>query len=199
MIEIASKRDTSEVLAAAGTKWNFLKFQPGLVGGHCIGVDPYYLAQKAQEMGYHPEIILSGRRVNDSMPLHVANEVIKMMIKREIEIKKSDVLILGFTFKENCPDIRNTKVVGIVKELAQFSESVTVWDPWVDSKEAKMEYDLDIVNEYKAIENRKFDILILAVGHNQFINLDFKKLRKQNSIIYDLKSVLPKSSVDARL
>lgn len=191
--------DTSEVLAAAGTKWNFLKFQPGLVGGHCIGVDPYYLAQKAQEMGYHPEIILSGRRVNDSMPLHVANEVIKMMIKREIEIKKSDVLILGFTFKENCPDIRNTKVVGIVKELAQFSESVTVWDPWVDSKEAKMEYDLDIVNEYKAIENRKFDILILAVGHNQFINLDFKKLRKQNSIIYDLKSVLPKSSVDARL
>jgi UDP-N-acetyl-D-galactosamine dehydrogenase len=190
--------DTKEVLEAAGTKWNFLKFQPGLVGGHCIGVDPYYLAQKAQEVGYHSEIILAGRRLNDGMGAYVAKEVISLMIKRDIKIKNSNVLLLGITFKENCPDIRNTKATDIYHELAGFGVNVTICDPWANKNEVKHEYGIEILNNMEETST-KFDAIILAVSHNEFKLLDLDNFKNINSIIYDVKGVLPKDKVDARL
>lgn len=188
--------DTQEVLDAAGTKWNFLKFKPGLVGGHCIGVDPYYLAQKAQEVGYHPEIILAGRRLNDSMGKHIATEVVKLMMRKDLKVIDSKVLILGCTFKENCPDIRNTRVIDIYKELCNFDINVDIYDPWANGEEVKQEYGITLntnmpVNSYSAI--------ILAVAHNEFIKLDVRNLLVLNGVIYDVKGILPKKTVDARL
>ena len=188
--------DTNDVLNAAGTKWNFLPFKPGLVGGHCIGVDPYYLAQKAQEIGYNPEIILAGRRLNDGMGDYVASEVIKCMIKKDINIKGSNILILGITFKENCPDIRNTKVIDLIKSLKSYGVSVSVFDPWANESEVLNEYGL---LSSKHLPENKFDALVLAVAHSQFINLDFTNLTKENSVIYDVKNVLPASIVDRKL
>lgn len=189
--------DTTEVLEAASTKWNFLPFKPGLVGGHCIGVDPYYLAQKAMEIGYHSEIILAGRRLNDSMPAYIASEVIKLMIKKDIIINHSSILILGITFKENCPDVRNTKVVNIVKCLKEYDLNISICDPLASPKEVKHEYGLDIFNELPSSE--KFDTIILAVPHQEFKNLDIKKYCKENSVIYDCKSYLDRNLVDSRL
>jgi UDP-N-acetyl-D-glucosamine/UDP-N-acetyl-D-galactosamine dehydrogenase len=188
---------TNDVLEAAGTKWNFLKFKPGLVGGHCIGVDPYYLAQKAQEVGYHPEIILAGRRLNDSMGAYVATETIKLMIKKDIKVKNANVLVLGFTFKENCPDVRNTKVVDIIKELQTFNINVTIIDPWADPSEVMHEYGL---TTHKNISNNTmYDAVILAVAHNQFKDLNIRDITKDVSVIYDLKALLPKNQSDASL
>lgn len=189
--------DTDEVLQAAGTKWNFLKFKPGLVGGHCIGVDPYYLAQKAQEVGYHPEIILAGRRLNDGMGEYIAHEVVKLMVIKDIPVKNADILVLGITFKENCPDIRNTKVVDILNTLKEYQTKITVYDPWVEPKEVKDEYGWEAVNTLPA--SRKYDAIILAVSHTAFVDLDIKGLRKSNSIVYDVKGFLPKELTDARL
>lgn len=187
--------DTRAVLDAAGTKWNFLKFSPGLVGGHCIGVDPYYMAQKAQEVGYHPEIILAGRRMNDGMGAWIASQVVKLMIKKDIIIKNARVLILGITFKENCPDIRNTKVVDVVKELEQFGCVVDIYDPWADAGEVKHEYGREIVSSYALAD---YEAVVLAVAHNKFKTLDFSK-RNGNTVLYDIKSFLPLELVDGRL
>ena len=187
--------DTQEVLEAAGTKWNFLNFKPGLVGGHCIGVDPYYLAQKAQEMGYHPEIILSGRRLNDSMGKHVATEVVKLMMRKDIKVIDSKVLLLGFTFKEDCPDVRNTRVIDIYKELKSFDMNVDVYDPWVNKIEVKSEYDLDILD--KQPEMSKYSAVILAVAHKKFLNIKIQS--KKDCVVFDVKGILPKQNVDARL
>jgi len=187
--------DTNDVLEAAGTKWNFLKFKPGLVGGHCIGVDPYYLAQKAQEVGYHPEIILSGRRLNDSMGKHVATEVVKLMIRKDIKIIDSKVLLLGFTFKENCPDVRNTRVIDIYNELVNFDIEVDLYDPWVDPKEVKHEYGIDVAND---LPIGPFAAVILAVSHEEFLSLDVRSIAP-NGIIYDVKGVLSKEIIDSRL
>ena len=187
--------NTHDVLEAAGTKWNFLPFKPGLVGGHCIGVDPYYLAQKAQEYGYNPEIILAGRRVNDSMGAYVASEVIKLMIKKDIKIKGANILVLGITFKENCPDVRNTKVVDVVRELKQYGTDVTIHDPWADKDEVMHEYGLE---SSKSQPNGKFDAIVLTVAHNKFRELDLNALRNDNAIIYDVKNVLGEN-VDAKL
>ncbi len=189
--------DTEEVLEAAGTKWNFLKFKPGLVGGHCIGVDPYYLAQKAQELGYHPEIILAGRRLNDGMGEYVAHEVVKLMVKKEIGVKNAEILVLGVTFKENCPDVRNTRVVDILTTLKDYQTNITVYDPWVSLHEVKHEYGWDAVN--KLPDSTKFDAIILAVSHSEFELLDLKTLCKETSVIYDVKGSLPRHVVDARL
>jgi UDP-N-acetyl-D-galactosamine dehydrogenase len=188
--------DTNEVLEAASTKWNFLKFTPGLVGGHCIGVDPYYLAQKAQEVGYNPEIILAGRRLNDGMGKHVVTETVKLMIKKGINIKKSRILILGFTFKENCPDVRNTKVIDIVKELETFDVSISVSDPWANPEEVKNEYNVIISNE---IPDEQFDAIILAVGHAHFNEINIKNYLKQTSVLFDVKGLLNKAIIDGRL
>ena len=180
--------DTHAVLEAAGTKWNFLPFKPGLVGGHCIGVDPYYLAQKAQEVGYNPEIILSGRRINDSMGSFVADEIIKALIQNNFKIKGSKVLILGITFKENCPDIRNTGVVGIIERLNEFGLETTIYDPWANPEEVNHEYKLTSLNQ---LPEEKFDGIVLAVAHNEFLSLDIDKLKKEdNSIVYDVKGFL---------
>jgi UDP-N-acetyl-D-glucosamine/UDP-N-acetyl-D-galactosamine dehydrogenase len=187
--------DTRAVLDAAGTKWNFLKFSPGLVGGHCIGVDPYYMAQKAQEVGYHPEIILAGRRMNDGMGAWIASQVVKLMIKKDITVKNARVLILGITFKENCPDIRNTKVVDVVKELEQFGCIVDIYDPWANAGEVKHEYGRDIVSSYTMND---YNAVVLAVAHNEFKSLDFSK-RNGNTVLYDIKSILPVGTVDGRL
>jgi UDP-N-acetyl-D-galactosamine dehydrogenase len=187
--------DTKEVLEAAGTKWNFLPFQPGLVGGHCIGVDPYYLAQKAQEVGYHPEIILAGRRLNDSMGQYVASQIIKLMIKKEQKIIGSKVLMLGITFKEDCPDIRNTKAIDIYHELRTYDIAVDVYDPWADAKEVEHEYKLSL-SESPAED---YDAIVLAVSHKEFLNMDLRGLLKSEGILYDVKGVLPKTMVDARL
>ena len=189
--------DTTAVLEAAGTKWNFLKFKPGLVGGHCIGVDPYYLAQKAQEAGYHPEIILAGRRLNDGMGAYVANETIKLMIKKEIPIKNAGVLILGFTFKENCPDVRNTRVIDIVDELKSYQAKVSVCDPWADPAIVKHEYGIETFKKLSAFE--KYDAIILAVAHDEFNHLNIHDLVNSPSVIYDVKGVLNDKAVDARL
>jgi len=189
--------DTDDVLQAAGTKWNFLKFKPGLVGGHCIGVDPYYLAQKAQESGYHPEIILAGRRLNDGMGEYVAGEIVKHMVKKEIPVRNAKILVLGVTFKENCPDIRNTKVVDILSNLKEYGADQTVYDPWVDCDEVKREYGWDCVNELP--EFSEYDAVVLAVAHKQFEGLDFGALCKKNRVIYDVKGILPRELVDARL
>lgn len=188
--------DTQDVLEAASTKWNFLPFKPGLVGGHCIGVDPYYLAQCAQRYGYNPEIILAGRRMNDGMGEYVANEVIKLMLKKGIQVLNSNILILGFTFKENCPDVRNTKVIDICKVLKQYSLNITVYDPWANSAIARHEYGIDIVNE---LPEEKFDAAILAVAHGQFRDLDVEDLLKPLHIIFDVKGFLEREMVDGRL
>lgn len=188
--------DTNEVLAAAGTKWNFIQYKPGLVGGHCISVDPYYLAYKAELLGYHPAVILSGRRVNDGMSSFVANKLIKLLIGKGIQIKDAKILILGITFKENCPDIRNTRVVEIRNELIDFGCKVDILDPWVDKNEVNKEYGFEILQDVK-IDFEKYSGIILAVAHNEFTKLDIEK--NQNSVIYDLKGVLNKDKVDARL
>ncbi len=188
---------TNDVLEAAGTKWNFLKFKPGLVGGHCIGVDPYYLAQKAQEVGYHPEIILAGRRLNDSMGAYVATETIKLMIKKDIKVKNATVLVLGFTFKENCPDVRNTKVIDIIKELNTYDIDITVVDPWADPAEIMHEYNITSSKEIPA--NTKFDTIVLAVAHNEFKQLDLNSLSNEKHVIFDLKGILPLNVADACL
>ncbi len=179
--------DTHAVLEAAGTKWNFLPFKPGLVGGHCIGVDPYYLAQKAQEKGYHPEIILAGRRLNDSMGQYVASQVVKTMIKKNIKVNGAKVLNLGITFKENCPDVRNTKAVDVIEALQDYSLEVTTFDPWANSTEVQHEYGMNIINE---LSDEKFDAIILTVAHKEFTNLDLNQYLKENGIIYDVKGIL---------
>lgn len=188
--------DTTEVLRAAGTKWNFLKFTPGLVGGHCIGVDPYYLAQKAQELGYHPEIILAGRRLNDSMGEYVADEVIKLMVRKGFNVFSSKVLVLGFTFKENCPDIRNTKVIDIVRRLEEYKVNVSVHDPWANPQEIEHEYGISCCTE---IEGTDFDAVIAAVAHKQFIGLDISKICKNDAVVYDIKSIFEPGVANARL
>ncbi|MBR2196762.1 MAG: nucleotide sugar dehydrogenase [Salinivirgaceae bacterium] len=188
--------DTNDVLEAASTKWNFLPFKPGLVGGHCIGVDPYYLAQCAQRYGYNPEIILAGRRMNDGMGDYVANQVIKLMLKKGIQVLGSNILILGFTFKENCPDVRNTKVFDIVQSLREYNLNITIYDPWANAAAAKREYGIDIASK---IDSQQFDAAVLAVAHDEFKTLDIEKFLKKNHIIFDVKSVLPKEMVDGRL
>lgn len=188
--------DTYDVLEAAGTKWNFLPFRPGLVGGHCIGVDPYYLAQKAQEVGYHPEIILAGRRLNDSMGKYVANETVKLMVKKDIPVKSSNVLMLGITFKENCPDIRNTRAIDIYRELVEFSVKVDVYDPWADKDEVKHEYDLDLIDKP---DSGSYDAVILAVSHKEFLNGKLDDWCRENSVVFDVKGILPKDQIDKRL
>ncbi len=187
--------DTNEVLEAAGTKWNFLKFKPGLVGGHCIGVDPYYLALKAQEVGYHPEIILAGRRLNDSMGKHVATEVVKLMMQKDLKVIGSKVLLLGFTFKEDCPDTRNTRVIDIYNELVNFDIQVDVYDPWVDQNEVKGEYGIEVDTK---LPSGPFAAVILAVAHKEFLSLDVRSFTP-NGIIYDVKGILPKEIIDSRL
>jgi UDP-N-acetyl-D-galactosamine dehydrogenase len=192
--------DTLEILAAAGTKWNFLRFSPGLVGGHCIGVDPHYLAQKAQEVGYHPEIILAGRRLNDSMGPYVAGEVVKLMIKKHIIVSKAKCLVLGFTFKENCPDIRNTRVIDIISELITYGIEPVIFDPWADKGEVVHEYGLDIENNISAIQDRKFEGAILAVAHKEFKGLDINGLLKpEGGVVFDVKGILNKDQIDGRL
>jgi UDP-N-acetyl-D-galactosamine dehydrogenase len=191
--------DTHAVLEAAGTKWNFLNFRPGLVGGHCTGIDPYYLAQKAEEVGYHPEIILAGRRLNDGMGTYVAMEVIKLMIKRDIPIKNSKVLVLGFTFKENCPDVRNTRVIDIIKVLQEFETAYTVYDPWADPSDVLQQYNVVTVNHLHD-SKETFDAIILAVSHNEFMNLNYDELKRDKSaILYDIKGVLNSINIDGRL
>lgn len=187
--------DTHAVLEAASTKWNFLPFKPGLVGGHCIGVDPYYLAQKAQEFGYHPEIILAGRRMNDTMGEYVASQVIKCMIRKGLHILDSEVLVLGFTFKENCPDVRNTKVIDVVKALISYGVKVTIFDPWADSKEVMHEYGIEVLNK---LPDTRFDAAVLTVAHHAFEDLCVDKLIKNNGVIYDVKNML-KVPVDGKL
>ncbi len=188
--------DTHDVLTAAGTKWNFLPFKPGLVGGHCIGVDPYYLAQKAQEFGYHPEIILAGRRMNDSMGQYVASEAVKQMLKQDLKVNGSDVLVLGFTFKENCPDVRNTKVVDVVKNLEDYGINVTIYDPWANPEEVKHEYGLETSTKTPF---KKYDAVVLAVSHKEFEDLNIKNLLSENGIIYDVKGILSKEDGVKRL
>lgn len=188
--------DTNDVLEAASTKWNFLPFKPGLVGGHCIGVDPYYLAQCAMTYGYNPEIILAGRRMNDSMGAYVADQTIKLMLKKGIQVLNSNILILGFTFKENCPDCRNTKVADIVKALNEYNLNIDIYDPWASSAIAKHEYDIDITNE---LPTRKYDAVILAVSHKEFAELDVKAFGKEKHVIFDVKGFLDKEMVDGRL
>jgi len=191
--------DTHDVLAAAGTKWNFMPFKPGLVGGHCIGVDPYYLTHKAQAIGYHPEIILAGRRVNDGMGPYVAAELVKKMIKAGHTVAHARVLVLGFTFKENCPDLRNTRVIDVVRELKEFGCSVDVSDPWVSSEDVEREYGISLV---KAAPKGDYDALILAVPHNEYLGMtagDFRAYLKQGGVLFDLKGVLPLGAADLRL
>jgi UDP-N-acetyl-D-glucosamine/UDP-N-acetyl-D-galactosamine dehydrogenase len=187
--------DTNDVLDAAGTKWNFLKFKPGLVGGHCISVDPYYLAQKAQEVGYHPEIILAGRRLNDSMGKYVATEVVKLMMRKNLKVIDSKVLLLGFTFKEDCPDVRNTRVIDIYNELVNFDIQVDVYDPWVDPNEVQREYGIEIIND---LPQGHYAAVILAVAHKEFLALDVRSFAP-NGVVYDVKGILPKEIIDSRL
>ncbi|PQB07848.1 UDP-N-acetyl-D-galactosamine dehydrogenase [Polaribacter filamentus] len=179
--------NTNEVLEAAATKWNFLPFKPGLVGGHCIGVDPFYLAQKAQQFGYYPEIILSGRRLNDSMGAHIASEVVKLMIDKEVKVKGANVLILGITFKENCPDIRNTKVIDLYHSLKSFGVHLDVYDSWAKKEEVKVAYDIDLIDD---IYTKKYEAIVLAVAHASFIDIDILKLKNKESVVYDIKNFL---------
>jgi UDP-N-acetyl-D-galactosamine dehydrogenase len=190
--------NTQDVLEAAGTKWNFLKFYPGLVGGHCIGVDPYYLAQKAIEEGYNPEIILAGRRMNDAMGGYVAQEVIKLMIHKDAKVKNGNVLILGITFKENCPDIRNSKVIDVISELKKFNLNVDVYDPWANAEEVKKELGLSLISETSQLQT-KYDALILAVSHKEFQGFEIKKYTANKSVVFDVKSFFPKEQTDGRL
>jgi UDP-N-acetyl-D-glucosamine/UDP-N-acetyl-D-galactosamine dehydrogenase len=187
--------DTQDVLEAAGTKWNFLPFKPGLVGGHCIGVDPYYLAQKAQSLGYTAEIILAGRKLNDSMGEYVASQVVKLMLKKGIAIKNAHLLMLGIAFKENCPDVRNTKIVDVISSFKAYGINVALYDPWVNPKDVMHEYGLEILTE---IPKTKFDAVVLGVAHKEFLDLNFDALQKQNSVLYDVKGVLGKN-VDGKL
>ncbi len=179
--------DTQEVLAAAATKWNFLPFKPGLVGGHCIGVDPYYLAQRAQEFGYHPEIILAGRRLNDSMGEYIASQVVKLMIKKGISVNHAELLMLGITFKENCPDVRNTKIVDVIRALKEYGISVTIYDPLANTEEVEKEYGLKTTN---VLPKYKFDAIVLGVAHSEFLKINFLEIQKANGLIYDVKGVL---------
>lgn len=188
--------DTNDVLDAASTKWNFLPFKPGLVGGHCIGVDPYYLAQCAMTYGYNPEIILAGRRMNDSMGEYVAEQTIKLMLKKGIQVLNSNILILGFTFKENCPDVRNTKVIDIVNALKEYNLNITIYDPWASPAIAKHEYDIDITND---VPTSKYDAIILTVSHKEFAELDVKAFGNEKHVIFDVKGFLDKEKVDGRL
>jgi UDP-N-acetyl-D-glucosamine/UDP-N-acetyl-D-galactosamine dehydrogenase len=187
--------DTHEVLEAAGTKWNFLPFKPGLVGGHCIGVDPYYLTHKAESLGYTPQVILSGRRINDNMGVHIANAVIKLMAQNELPINKANVLVLGITFKENCPDIRNSKVVDVINELKSFGTNVEVFDPQADAKEVQHEYGFELTKTL----NKKYHAVVLAVNHAEFNNLNWDEIRNERSVVYDVKGSLSRSLVTARL
>lgn len=191
--------DTNEVLEAASTKWNFLPFKPGLVGGHCIGVDPYYLTHKAQELGYNPEIILAGRRLNDNMGIVVANQVIKLMIKKGLVIEKSPVLILGITFKENCPDIRNSRVIDVIHELQSFGCTIDVYDPWADKEEVKHVYGIDIMNTEAEMAGKKYNAITVAVAHDKFKSLDLDSLKDEKAIVFDIKAVFPLDKVDGRL
>ena len=191
--------NTEEVLQAAGTKWNFLPFRPGLVGGHCIGVDPYYLTHKAQSIGYNPEIILSGRRINDEMGVYVVSQVIKLMLKKRIHVLQAKVLVMGLTFKEDCPDLRNTRVVDIIDELKDYGADVDVYDPWVDKQEAEREYGIKPIS---APGVGDYDVIILAVAHNQFKQISIEQIRtftKQDSVIFDIKYIFPANEVDGRL
>ena len=191
--------DTEDVLTAAGTKWNFLPFRPGLVGGHCIGVDPYYLTHKAQSMGYHPEIILAGRRLNDGMGAYVVTQLVKAMLKKRIQVEDAKVLILGLSFKENCPDIRNTRIIDIVNELKEYHTQIDVYDPWVDAAEAEHEYGISPISN---LENGKYDAVILAVAHHQFKDMGVQAIRalgKSEHVLYDLKYVLSQAESDLRL
>jgi len=188
--------DTYDVLEAAGSKWNFLPFKPGIVGGHCIGVDPFYLAQKAQEVGYYPEIILSGRKINDSMGVYIASEVINELKKNHVEVKNSNILLLGITFKENCPDIRNSKAIDIYKELTDQSTIVDVYDNWANVEEVKKEFGFSLID---SLDDKKYDAIILAVAHNEFLSIDFSKIKKNTTIVYDVKGVLDKKDIDKRL
>jgi len=191
--------DTLEVLEAAGSKWNFLPFRPGLVGGHCIGVDPYYLTHKAQSIGYHPEVILAGRRINDDMGSFVVSQVIKLMLKRKLDISGGNVLIMGLTFKENCPDLRNTRAVDIVQEFESYDTCVDIYDPWVDAGEAEKEYGVKVI---ETPEKGKYDAIILTVAHDQFKQMsieDYRNLLKDNGVLYDVKCLLPRDQVDGRL
>lgn len=181
--------DTNDVLEAAGTKWNFLPFKPGLVGDHCIGVDPYYLAQKAQEKGFHPEIILAGRRMNDSMGQYVASEVIKLMLANDLKIKGSNILVLGITFKENCPDVRNTKVVDVIRQLEEYQTNVTIYDPLANPSEVRHEYNLETTNQ---LPTGKFDAVILTVAHQEFLKMDLESLKNEGAVVYDVKGILEK-------
>lgn len=189
--------DTNDVLEAAGTKFNFLKYKPGLVGGHCISVDPYYLAHKAVQLGYHPNVILSGRRVNDSVAEFIASKVIKLMIKKDITVSSASTLILGVTFKENCPDVRNTKVVDVYRELKEYGVYVDIYDPWAEAEEVKHEYGVDILPALK--EGKKYDAVVLAVSHNEFLEMDLAALRNEKSVVFDIKACLDRRMVDARL
>ncbi|PKH50408.1 nucleotide sugar dehydrogenase [Tenacibaculum sp. Bg11-29] len=188
--------NTNEVLEAASTKWNFLPFKPGLVGGHCIGVDPFYLAQKAQQFGYYPEIILSGRRLNDSMGNHVASEVVKLMISEDVKVKNAEILILGITFKENCPDIRNTKVIDVYHALKSYGVAVDIYDPWARKEEVFTEYDLGLKPN---LYDKKYDAVVLAVSHNEFKQIDLSRLKKNKGVVYDVKNFLPKELIDKTL
>src|SRR5690606_13651483 len=180
--------DTHAVLEAAGTKWNFLPFKPGLVGGHCIGVDPYYLAQKAQEHGYHPEIILAGRRLNDSMGEYVASQVVKCMIKKGIDVSGAEILMLGVTFKENVPDVRNTKIVDVVRALEDYGVKVSIHDPWANPAEVKHEYNL--LSNIKLSDGSRYDGIVLGVAHREFLDLNLASLKKENAVVYDVKGIL---------
>lgn len=190
--------DTQDVLEAAATKWNFLKFTPGLVGGHCIGVDPYYLAQKAIEEGYNPEIILAGRRMNDGMGSYVAQEVIKLMIQKECKVKGGHVLVLGITFKENCPDIRNSKVIDVIEELRKYNLNIDLYDPWANVVEVSNEFGLRLLNDESQLK-QNYEAIILAVGHNEFLDFDIDKHKATPSVIFDVKSFFDKNSIDGRL
>jgi len=187
--------DTTEVLEAAGTKWNFLPFRPGLVGGHCIGVDPYYLTQKAESLGYLPQVILAGRRINDDMGGYIASRVVKLMIQKSHNIKQSHILVLGITFKENCPDIRNSKVIDVISELKDFGANVEVYDPWASPHEVKEEYGIDLIQK----PNKVYDGIVLAVKHDEFAKIDINSLKNDKTVIYDIKSFFGKESVDGRL
>ncbi|MBN8652181.1 MAG: nucleotide sugar dehydrogenase [Cytophagales bacterium] len=187
--------DTHEVLEAAGTKWNFLPYKPGLVGGHCIGVDPYYLTYKADSLGYHPQVILAGRRINDNMGIHIANRVIKLMTQNDLPVNKAKVLVLGITFKENCPDIRNSRAIDVIRELQSFGADVEVYDPHADAQEVKHEYNLNLT----AALNKAYSAIVLAVSHTEFKNLNWSVIRNAKTIVYDVKGFLDKSTVTARL
>jgi len=195
--------DTLDVLEAAGTKWNFLPFRPGLVGGHCIGVDPYYLAQKAQQYGYHPEIILAGRRMNDNMGEYVATQIVKLMIKKGISVKGANILVLGITFKENCPDVRNTKVVDVVRTLQSYDVNVSIFDPWADADEVRHEYGLTLMPQLDGTSggsnDKGFSAVVLAVAHNEFKTLNIRSIVGEHGVVYDVKNLIDKTIVDGRL